>query len=192
MNCLKSNKFTNNFLHNHELLFNTNMIMGHKFDIVVVTFADPYLLFLAGLLSLPAHFSFLPPVFLYSKLSCSLLPYSFFPPYIWCSGSSAPSPSGAPPVFYDMNKLLSLAFKKVHDVDPPWFSSLISLVYCGHPCLCPCISCFIISFPTDPFARNSLFFPLNQEHAPWILSLRHISNVTLSHQRMSTFVLESL
>lgn len=80
MNCLKPDKFTNNFLHDHEFLFNKNMIMRQKFDTVVVTFADPYLLFLAGLLSSPAHFSFLPPVFPYSKLSCSLLPCAFFPP----------------------------------------------------------------------------------------------------------------
>lgn len=90
-----------------------------------------------------------------------------------------------------MNKLFSLAAKKAHDVDPPCFSSLISLVYCEHPRLCPCISCFIISCPTDPFARNSLFFPLSQEYPSWILCVRHISNITLSRQRMSAFILES-
>lgn len=191
MNCLKPDKFTNNFLHDHEFLFNKNMIMRQiwyssrhlRRPVSSVLSWTP--VFTCSFLFLTSCFSLFQAVLLSA-------PMCILPAYVWCSGSSAPSPSGAPPLFCDMNKLLSMAFKKVHDVDPPCFSSLISLVYCGHPCLCPCVSCFIMSFPTDPFARNSLFFPLNQEHSPWILSLRHISNVTLSHQRMSTFILESL
>lgn len=89
MNCFKSGKFMNNFLHGRELLFNKNVIVRQKFDTVVATFAGLYLLFLAGLLSSPAHFSFL-------SFQAVLLSAAIFLLPAWCSSSSPSSPLGSP------------------------------------------------------------------------------------------------
>lgn len=84
-------------------------------------------------------------------------------------------------------------------MDPMYLSSLISLMYYVHPCLCPLNSCFIIAIHNDPFVRNSLFLPPRWEKSFKDFVFKAYFKYRLIHKafpssskRIHTSILESL